>query len=315
MLLNAESLANKMDEFRARVAEINPDIIGVTETWAKEVQSDQWYVLNGYHCIRCDNEEEMKGGVMIYFKENLKVSVCDELNRSKCRDSLWVWVTIGEEKFIAGCVYRKGTSPQGNNMLLENGIRKAREMTDKVMIFGDFNFPEIDWANHIVRAEGRPRQEEARGFMDTIDDVFLTQHVMKNTRVRGQDNHSCLDLILTESANSVEYCSPLGSSDHCILTWNYVVSVGFEMRSLRKKCYYRGDYTKMKEMPREIRWGEEIAGSTISEKFNQFREIMLGAEEECIPYGDGRNRPPPQKKNLGSMEKLKGHSEENSLLT
>ena len=72
-------------------------------------------------------------------------------------------------------------------------------MTDKVMIFGDFNLPEIDWASHIVRAEGRPRHEEARAFMDAIDDVFLTQHVMENTRVRGQDNPSCLDLILTES--------------------------------------------------------------------------------------------------------------------
>ena len=137
-----------------------------------------------------------------------------------------------------------------------------------------------------MRAEGRPRHEEARGFMDAIDDAFLTQHVMENTRVRGQDNPSCLDLILTESedsSNSVEYCSPLGSSDHCILTRSYVVSVGFEI-SPRRKCYYRGDYTKMKEMLREIRWGEEITVSTISEKFNQFREIMLGAEE-CIPYG------------------------------
>ena len=62
------------------------------------------------------------------------------------------------------------------------------------------------------------------------------------------------------------------------------------MRSPRRKCYYRGDYTKMKEMLREIRWGEEITGSTISEKFNRFREIMLGAEEECIPYGEGGNR-------------------------
>ena len=43
-------------------------------------------------------------------------------------------------------------------------------------------------------------------------------------------------------------------------------------------------------MLREIRWGEEITGLTISEKFNQFREIMLGAEEECIPYGEGGNR-------------------------
>ena len=78
-------------------------------------------------------------------------------------------------------------------------------------------------------------------------------HVMENTRVRGQDNPSCPGPILTESKDNavLEYCSPLGSSDHCILTWNYVVSVGFEMRSQRRKCYYRGDYTKMKEMLRK----------------------------------------------------------------
>ena len=150
-----------------------------------------------------------------------------------------------------------------------------------------------------MRAEGRPRHEEARGFMDAIDDAFLTQHVMENTRVRGQDNPSCLDPILTESedsANSVEYCSPLESSDHCILMWSYVVSVGFEMRSPRRKCYYRGDYTKMKEMLREIRWGEEITVSTISEKCNQFREIMLGAEEECILYGKKKKKKKKSKK-------------------
>ena len=45
----------------------------------------------------------------------------------------------------------------------------------------------------------------------------------------------------------------------------------------------------MKEMLREIHWGEEIIGSTTSEKFNRFREIMLGTEE-CIPYGEGGNR-------------------------
>ena len=68
------------------------------------------------------------------------------------------------------------------------------------------------------------------------------------------------------------------------------MSVGFEMRSLRRKCHYRGDYTKMKEMLREIHWGAKITGSTTSEKFIRFSEIMLGAEEECIPYGEGGNR-------------------------
>ena len=30
------------------------------------------------------------------------------------------------------------------SMMLEDSIRKAKQLTDKVMIIGDFNFPEID---------------------------------------------------------------------------------------------------------------------------------------------------------------------------
>ena len=147
------------------------------------------------------------------------------------------------------------------------------------------------------------------GFLDAIDDVFLTQHVMENTRVRGQDNPRCLYLILTESedsANSVEYYYPLGSSDHCILTWNYVVSVGFGMRSPRRKCYHREDYTKMKEMLRDIRWGEEITGSTISERL--CLELRRSAYRMEKAETGKQNR-------LGSMEKLEYQSEESSLLT
>ena len=81
--------------------------------------------------------------------------------------------------------------------------------------------------------------------------TFIIQHVMENTRVRGQHNPSCLDLILSESEESVfhiEYIAPLGSSDHCILQWKYLVDANFEVSNFKRKCYYRGDYDKMMRM-------------------------------------------------------------------
>ena len=60
MQMNAESLTNKMDEFRAIVAKTKPDIVGVTETWAKEVKSDQWYKVEGYQCSLLEVTMKMK---------------------------------------------------------------------------------------------------------------------------------------------------------------------------------------------------------------------------------------------------------------
>ena len=157
---------------------------------------------------------------MLYVKDGLDVMTCNQIsNEEKAKDSLWLWLRYGEERMIVGCIYRKGRSSRENNEKLGNNIRRARGISDKVLLFGDFNFPEIDWENHLVPEEGRGggSHEEARNFLNDIDDAFLVQHVYENTRARGRDNPSCLDLILSESedtVNSVKYLAPLGSSDH-----------------------------------------------------------------------------------------------------
>ena len=290
MQLNAESLANKMDEFRSRVAEIKPDIVGVTETWAKAEKSDQWYAIKGYQCIRSDNEDEVRGGVMILAKDNIDMALCDEINGGdiKSKDSLWVWIKSGEERFIVGCVYRKGTSSSDNNRKLEENLRRAKSLSDKVLIFGDFNFPEIDWENNFIPYEDR--HEEARRFLETVGDSFMHQHVMEDTRARGQNNPSCLDLILSENDGSVfevEYCAPLGSSDHCVITWKYVVEINFEASRLRRKCYYKGDYVKMRRLLEEVDWETERQGLSVNEAYNRLRELVLKMEDECIPVREG----------------------------
>ena len=219
---------------------------------------------------------------MIFAKESIEISFCDELNRENARskDSLWVWVKIGKEKILVGCVYRKGTSAPENNRRLEENIRRARGLSEKVLIHGDFNFPETDWANKFVPIE--ERHVEASSFLETIEDSFMSQHVMENTRVRGQHNPSCLDLILSESKESIveiKYRAPLGSGDHCIITWKYVVDVDFEVSKFRRKCYYRGDYERMRGLLGEIDWEAELAGLPLNDAYNRFREIILNVTQ------------------------------------
>jgi hypothetical protein len=58
---------------------------------------------------------------------------------------------------------------------------------------------------------------------------FLIPHVNKPTRWRGTDTPHVLDLVFTNEENMVselEYLSPLGKSDHCVLCATFLMSNG-----------------------------------------------------------------------------------------
>ena len=300
MQANAESLMNKMDEFKLLVDDEKPDIIGITETWAKEDFGDEFYQLNGYNCLRNDNSQDIRGGVMIYYKAEMDVTLCKEIQEMRAKDSIWVWVKYEQEKVIVGCIYRKGTSSEENNTRLFENIALSKQLSDKVLIMGDLNFPEIDWKNNFINDNvHNQRNLTARSFLSTLEDAFLVQHVMEQTRARGENIPSCLDLIITESEESVRgicYLNPLGNSDHCVLTWKYLIDIEFQTEVIKRKCYYRGDYKRMKMLLNRINWRQELRGLSLNDAYNRFREIVLRIEDECIPTieeGGQRSPKPP----------------------
>ena len=59
---NARSLINKLDIYRAEVTEKWPDIIGITETWAKEKVNDAEFNFNDAYKIYRQDRLEIKGG-------------------------------------------------------------------------------------------------------------------------------------------------------------------------------------------------------------------------------------------------------------
>ena len=76
---NADSLLNKMDEFRSRIADLQPDIIAVTEVLPKHSHDKITSVdvqLNGYSMFQNLNSDR---GILLYCKFTIHASIKQNL--------------------------------------------------------------------------------------------------------------------------------------------------------------------------------------------------------------------------------------------
>lgn len=158
--LNAQSLNNKIDEFRFIFENSSMDIICVSETWLKETTPDCLINLRGYQIFRADRKSHA-GGVAIYVKDNIKCSfkckstsnnqasqVNAELNAEQNAEQnkqnernkieyIFIEIMANGKKLLIGCVYRPN-----KYISTDLFMEKVEDLTDgysDVIIAGDFN--------------------------------------------------------------------------------------------------------------------------------------------------------------------------------
>ena len=99
----------------------------------------------------------------------------------------------------------------------ERCVEAMMASKDDLMIMGDFNCKEVRWEEWSVDGS-----EESWGgkLLRMATENSMTQWVEQNTRYRGDDEPSRLDLIFTsepEVVEDVRYKCPLGKTDHVVL--------------------------------------------------------------------------------------------------
>ena len=206
---------NNIDILQATVYDIQPDIIGITETWANDSILDVELQLEGYQLFWCDHNNEHKGGGVLLYVRNL-------LNHSEfCTNSLYgehIWCRIG--KLVIGVCYRSpnlGIVDQGNSSKLRAVLQVADE---DVLIMGDFNYPDVDWKTGTAYHFADPDTHE---FIQTIEDCFYSQHVLSPTR-----GDAILDIILSRDpdlVSNVTVIHNLGNSDHNMVCFWYIMGM------------------------------------------------------------------------------------------
>mgnify|MGYP006048081585 CR=1 FL=1 len=176
------------------------------------------------------------GGVILYLKNSLSAIIREDLIEPDFTECIWCEVIFEKSKTLLGVCYRPPDSLKNNDEALFKLLNKASK--EKYLIMGDFNFASLNWSRASTLVDSHP-------FLKCINDNFLIQCVEENTR-----GNNMLDLIFTTEENMVENLvvgEPFGSSDHQIISWNFV-------RCKLKSCeehvnlnYFKVDYEQMRQ--------------------------------------------------------------------
>ena len=89
MCLNARSILNKKNELNIMAEDIDPRIIGITESWANTDITDAELGLTGYVKFRKDRIGRRGGGVILYVKESIQDCEIKLEREADCDESVW----------------------------------------------------------------------------------------------------------------------------------------------------------------------------------------------------------------------------------
>jgi len=145
--------------------------------------------------------------------------------------------------------YRSPASNSGKDLSLFNLIDSLRlTINGNLLFLGDFNWPNIDWTSWTTSSQTGSEIK----FIVTLRKNFLTQHVSKPARARGDDEPHTLDLVLSNEQfiENITILAPIGKSDHSLLS-----NLETDVKKMLKYNYNKGDYDGMRKSF-QIGWKE-----------------------------------------------------------
>ena len=203
----------KMLEEKALLEEIK--IIALVETHLRPEICDAEIRINGFTCFRQDRANDVKkGGVCIYVSDELARDT-EIMSSGSVGNLEWATIRMHRPNLVLSNIYRPPVCDMvsfGEYLKYINiDISACGCPEPTIFIFGDFNFPIIDWETKILRSSGRPDRSQAEKLLEFMDERMLDQIVRLPTR-----EENILDLVLTNNDEmindiNIEYTS---ISDH-----------------------------------------------------------------------------------------------------
>jgi len=107
------------------VEDINPHIIGITESWATTDISDAELGMTGHVMFRKDRLGRRGGGVILYIKESIQAYEIKLEIEAECEEAVWCNIVTGNTTLTVGFFYRSPNISIEDNEKLHNGIKEV----------------------------------------------------------------------------------------------------------------------------------------------------------------------------------------------
>ena len=301
ILINARSILNKIDELRVLVAERNPDIVGITESWCYNEILDSELELNGYKLYREDRRDTFKGrggGVLLYISNSISSVELDNISGGEGYNIKFCRLQGGSNKSLTvGIIYKSPNIVEQNE---KNMIESLGKIRDKHIVYmGDFNYPNINWER--LSARGKDYD-----FLKMTQENFVIQHVDFPTR-----DSNVLDLIFSSEKNmveNVEVIGKLGCSDHDSLAFNINTYIERSKNFNKIPDLGKANWDKINKSLGAINWENELKSLSVEESWNKLRGVIKNLSDQYIPLKKFRARNKPLWLNRNIMRVIRKKS-------
>ena len=149
-------------------------ILCVTETWLSDFISDGEFLSVDF-VLYCKDRPTRGGGVLVATKNSLTSSIIVSPSELKV---VSVKIGLGNDLALC-CVYVPPESSASYVTSLVHFLTYLASSSNKCIIVGDFNFPDIDWPT--LMGTSIP----SNCFCNFVFDSNLTQHISEPTHLKG----------------------------------------------------------------------------------------------------------------------------------
>ena len=213
----------KVNFLRETAAVEKPLFIVTLESHLSDDIENKEIAISDYNLYRADRLNRVQGGIAMYLRNPLMI---EEENMKTFSNSVCELLILKIKDLNANIVSLYRPPDTKVNEFVEclqvvEDYFKEKNLTEKIMIFGDFNFPHVKWNSYedtvIPTISGAPKEEQIQfeKLLELTDSLFLEQLVVKPTRV-----NNTLDLIFTNDEDFINEISitKSGISDHNLIT-------------------------------------------------------------------------------------------------
>ena len=232
-------------------------------------------------------------GCITYVRKGIKYKPIEiKVNGVDFEEAVFIEINLKQgDRLLCGNMYRRGeTSPENNKAFLSTLLEISRLKYSHLALMGDINLKNITWEclETVFGYCNSPDQNLFDNqFLECLKDCLFFQHISENTRQRGCDAPSLLDLVITNEEgliDNLEILEPLGNSDHSVISYD-IVCEQEPLPPVIKAVYDKGNYVRFDQEMRKIDWITKLNefDGNVEEQWNFFRAHYNKIEKVCIP--------------------------------
>ncbi len=278
---NIRSLISKRSEIEYIVSNTcSLPILIFTETWVSNVHDVTFLSNLGYNVYHVDREWATGGGCAICIPQPFQVIYEPrESHSSPLMEAMYLDIVVPNGKIRLVNIYRPPGTIQGMPEFLISYLEGAVQDKVPTLIFGDFNFPNINWDDCTTTTKSMGQDK----FLEGAVSLGLTQLICEPTHRLG----NTLDLVFTTEPNLFQNAKvkpPIPGCDHLLIFGQICIKP--EIKLLPPKFLFaKGSYEALDVCLAQVNWSQVFLGVfDVDQLWNLFLQILFNFIKQYVPF-------------------------------